>query len=86
MNRAQSEAVSAVFHLLKTRAINPSGTFDRAGRWYPIAANSDLVDHLRAPSRAWPYSLMAGCRTRKFVAAIAARSGVETVAGLRALV
>ena len=55
MNRAQSEAVSAVFHLLKTRAINPSGTFDRAGRWYPIAANSDLVDHLRAPSRAWPY-------------------------------
>ena len=48
------------------REINPTGTFDTSGRWY--ATNKDLIN-VRTPSRAYPYSELCACRTRKYVIA-----------------
>lgn len=59
--------VEAVYLLLKDRDINPKGKFDKAGRWY--AENSDLIS-VREPSRAYPFSQMVACRTRKYVQAV----------------
>jgi len=69
--------------MLKDRQINPSGSFDSAGRWY--ADNSDLID-VRSPSRAWPYSQMLACRTKKYVSKVAAKYNATTVDQIRALV
>ena len=70
-----SDAIQSVYEKLKNRKIHPSGSFDSAGRWY--AENADLIN-VRAPSRAWPYSQMKACRTKKYVKAVAAKYNCET--------
>lgn len=62
------ELVNAIFTARKRRAVHPSGEFDGAGRWYPsdnerCACCADV----RRPSRAYPYSYLTHCRTRKHV-------------------
>jgi len=79
----QTETINQVYAELQSRSINPSGKFDNAGRWY--AENSDLIS-VRSPSRAWPYSQMLACRTKKYVARVATKYGCETVEQLRAAV
>ena len=59
----QKEIINQIYSELKIRQIHPSGKFDNGGRWY--ATNSDLIS-CRTPSRAWPYSEMRACRTKKF--------------------
>lgn len=75
--------IQAVYAALRDRKINPTGSFDGAGRWY--AAHADLID-VRSPSRAWPYSQLKACRTRRYVAAVAAKFSPATRAELKSLV
>ena len=48
---------------LKNRDEHPAGRFDSAGRFY--ASNANLIN-VRQPSRAFPFSEMAACRTKKY--------------------
>ncbi|MBH05161.1 MAG: hypothetical protein CMJ20_02450 [Phycisphaeraceae bacterium] len=80
----QQKAIAAVYELLKTRAIHPSGKFDKGGRWFPCEANADLVGHIRSPSRSWPYSYLKACRSKKFVKAVAEKYNAQTVEELKA--
>ena len=70
---AESEArvkalVARVYEARRDRRVNPEGTFDHAGRWYP-SAREDVGGEIRrthrSPSRAWPYSLMAAARAKR---------------------
>jgi hypothetical protein len=54
------------FNALKSRKLNPSGSFDRQGRWYP-ATEHECCRSIRRPSRAWPYSFLNHCRTAEHV-------------------
>lgn len=73
--------IKTVFEMLKNRDINPSGVFDKVGRWY--ADNDDLIS-VRSPSRAWPYSQMIACRTRKYVKKVAEKFNCGSVNDLLA--
>ena len=75
MTKTTQNAIKAVFGMLKNRDINPTGTFDDAGRWY--AENDDLID-VRSPSRSYPYPEMVACRTKKYVTAVAEKFGCKT--------
>ncbi len=80
-----TEAVLAAareYHLLKTRAINPVGAFDKGGRWYPSKPCSCAV---RAPSRAYPYSLMLHMRTAEHVAETHGVARRDVLAAAKAL-
>ena len=57
-------AITKIYHELKGRQIHPQGSFDDSGRFY--TSNSDLIN-VRTPSRAYPFSEMQACRTRKYV-------------------
>jgi len=57
--------IQEVYLMLKDREINPSGSFDKAGRWW--SKYDDFVENIRTPSRAFPYSQMSACRTKKYV-------------------
>ena len=63
------------YRALRDREINPNGSFDKAGRWYPAHACDCAV---RAPSRAHPYSYLLHCRTAEHVARVrgVSRSGL----------
>lgn len=78
--REKKEMISVVYNELKNREINPSGTFDKGGRFY--LDESDLIS-VRAPSRSYPYSQMTAGRTRKYVKAIFEKYNCETVEQLR---
>jgi hypothetical protein len=76
----KKEIIQSVYESLKSRELHPTGKFDKAGRWY--AKNGDLID-VREPTRAWPYSEMTACRTKKYVKAVCEKFGCETEAELR---
>lgn len=53
----------------RDRISHPSGSFDKASRWYPSESDRcDCCDAIRSPSRAFPYSYMVHCRTAQHVA------------------
>jgi len=56
----------------QSRGTHPAGTFDSAGRWYPLpeAEEQKCCASIRQPSRAWPYTLMSHCRSMAHVAAL----------------
>lgn len=83
MTEQQKEMIAQVYAELKERMIHPSGKFDKAGRWY--ADNDDLIS-CREPSRAWPYSQMQACRTKKYVKAVCEKFDCKTIGELRASV
>lgn len=60
-------AALAVYVPRRDRQVNPDGEFDSAGRWYPSSAEEcgDIARCVRSPSRAWPYSYLVACRTKK---------------------
>jgi len=43
------------------------GSWDRAGRWYPSEDIAEYFNHIRSPSRAWPYSYAKAACTVKFM-------------------
>jgi hypothetical protein len=70
------EQINTVYTAMKERLMNPEGSFDKQGRWYPSAEQRCCSDNcpgtLRAPTKAYPYSWMLHCRTRKHCAYLAA--------------
>lgn len=75
----QKKAINIVHEMLKDRVIHPSGRFssgNTSGRWY--ADNDDLIC-VRSPSRAWPFSEMTACRTKKYVSKVAHKFNCRTV-------
>ncbi|MDA8212139.1 MAG: hypothetical protein M0021_09720 [Clostridia bacterium] len=53
----------------RDRISHPSGSFDKAGRWYPSESETcDCCGAICSPSRAFPYSYMVHCRTAGHVA------------------
>lgn len=67
--------ITELYEALRDRVINPDGTFDNGGRWYPSAAEDCGVSStVRSPSKAWPFSYMTACRTLKHVKALADQS------------
>ena len=53
----------------RDRVSGPVGRRDGAGRWYPAESERRACcDHIRAPSRAWPWSLLRHCCTAAHVA------------------
>jgi hypothetical protein len=71
----KKEIINRVYNELKNRTIHPSGKFDNGGRWY--AEHSELIS-VRRPSRAYPYSEMCACRTKKYVRAVQEAFDCET--------
>lgn len=67
MSAPDIDKVLAEYHELSTRAINPPGTFDNAGRFY-LSERGACCAGLRSPSRAYPYSQMVHGRTLKHIA------------------
>ena len=52
----------------QTRAAHPDGKFDKHLRWYPSENECrPCCRSIREPSAAYPYSLLAHCRTAKHV-------------------
>ena len=66
------QEIQEVYEMLKNREVNPSGTFDKAGRFY--LEHGELVS-VRPPSRGYPYSQMAAGRAKKYVKAICEHFG-----------
>jgi len=57
-----------LFHERASRNSHPEGRFDKAGRWYPSEDEEQVCcSSIRRPSRAWPYFLMAHCRSLRHV-------------------
>lgn len=55
----------------RDRITHPAGSTDNGGRWFPLESESrPCCDHIRAPSRAFPWSLSHHCRTMPHVAAL----------------
>ena len=52
---------------LQSRKAHPDGRCDNGGRWYPNS-QFDCCKGIREPSRAYPWSMMAHCRTVDHVA------------------
>ena len=70
------QEIQKVYEMLKNREIHPSGTFDGAGRF--TATHRDLIN-VREPSRAFPFSHMNACRTRKYVQKVCEKFECKTV-------
>lgn len=79
--QAEREAATE-YVALKTRAVNPAGKFDQAGRWYPTVACTCAV---RAPSRAHPYSYLVHARTALHVAEVRGVSRTRLLAAVKTL-
>jgi hypothetical protein len=76
------QAAAAEYVALRDRKANPAGKFDRSGRFWPAPAETcSCCIGIRAPSKAWPYSLLLHCRTAGHVAA---RHGLDALAVRRA--
>ncbi len=75
-------AAAREYLALKTRAINPQGAFDKAGRWYPSKPCSCAV---RAPSRAYPYSYLLHQRTAEHVASVFGVTRADVLRAAKAL-
>ncbi len=69
--KSKLEQAALEFVLRQDRKHHPDGKFDNGGRWYPSETERcECCDHIRYPSRAYPYSLMVHCRTAKHVASL----------------
>lgn len=74
------EILAAAWEYLsrRDRVTHPSGSFDKAYRWYPDAVEMcGCCDGIRPPSCGWPYSLLVHCRTADHVAALRGVSALE---------
>ena len=73
---ALKHATAAAYDRRRLHEVNPEGTFDGRGRWYPSDREEagDVRGAVRAPSAAWPYSYTLRCRTREHCAALVWRA------------
>lgn len=79
MDKNMQEQVEKLYSRRQARLENPDGKFDKQGRFDPSPEEwCDCCTSVRAPSRAWPYSYMLHCRTKKHVTnLVAKRANVE---------
>lgn len=62
-----TQAQATRYQQLQDRVIHPSGK-TKNGKWYPsVEEYASCCKHVREPSRAYPYSLMRHCRTKKHI-------------------
>jgi hypothetical protein len=47
----------------QARIEHPSGSFDKAKRWYPSGRDEEVIDFGRSPSRSYPNSYNFACRS-----------------------
>ena len=47
----------------QARIEHPSGSFDKAKRWYPNGRDEEVMDAGRSPSRSYPNSYNLACRS-----------------------
>lgn len=47
----------------QARIEHPSGSFDKAKRWYPTGRDEEVIDAGRSPSRSYPNSYNLACRS-----------------------
>ena len=79
----KKEMIQTVYEMLKNRSIHPSGHFESSiptRRWH--ATHADLIN-VREPSRAYPWSEMSACRSKKYVKAVQEKYNCQTVEELR---
>jgi len=76
----KEDLINAVYQDLKNRNIHPKGEFDNAGRFY--AEHQDLIN-VREPSRKFPFSQMAACRSKKYVTKVCEKYNCLTVDDLK---
>jgi hypothetical protein len=64
----------------------PQGRTDNASRWYPSDdEHCDCCDHVREPSRSWPWSIYKHCFTAEHVANLYGQDVAAVKAGIRAV-
>lgn len=62
------EVIKTIYERRQARIEHPSGRTDNGGRWYPSDdEHCDCCNMVRQPSRAYPWSLMVHCRTKKHI-------------------
>lgn len=70
------QKITELYSRRQSRLEHPDGRTDNAGRWYPSDDEKcDCCDHVRSPSRAYPWSYMLHCRTRKHVQSLLRKRG-----------
>jgi hypothetical protein len=74
-----AQTVEEVYKSRQDRQTHPDGKFDKQGRWYPSEAEwvDECCRGIRSPSRAWPYSYMVHCRTKKHVENLLKKNGAN---------
>jgi len=77
--------IREAFTSLKNRSINPSGEFDKAGRFY-AAPKLQPFFTCRPPSTRYPYSELQACRTLKLVRKIAYINQLKTSCDILAVI
>jgi hypothetical protein len=77
LDKKSKKIVNSVYEQLKNRDIHPAGEFDSGGRYY---AHDNLRDcfSARSPSKAWPYSELTACRSRKFVTNVLSKYNIKS--------
>lgn len=71
---AKISDVNTEYKNRKNRLTHPTGKFDKAGRWFPSADEvAECCNEIRYPSRAYPYSLLVHCRTKKHIKMLASK-------------
>jgi len=71
-----NKMIHSVYEMLQDREINPTGTFDKQGRFY--AEHGDLIS-VRSPSKNFPYSQMSACRSLKYVKKVQEKYNIRSV-------
>lgn len=72
MDATTTAMIEDLYQARKLRLVHPGGTFNGGGRWYPSTKEDCGVSaSVRSPSRAWPYSYMTACRSRRHCMALA---------------
>lgn len=68
INLPQNLLVALAYEARQIRLVHPRGHTDNGGRWYPDEVAEGGTPDVRSPSRAWPWSYMVACRTRRWCA------------------
>lgn len=68
MNKKIKAAIK-LYNERQSRDVDPDGTFDKSGRWYPSDSERCLCcRYISSPTRSYPYSYMTHCRSSEHVA------------------
>lgn len=88
-SKAYAKAVATAHQVYDARQIwwnwdsAPSGRRDNGGRWFPSPGeHRPCCDTIRRPSRAFPYTLLAHCRTARHIAQLYGVSRSEVLTGI----